>query len=461
VLTTCKQFFETPSAQITNTPHQSFVYAVHKQCYLEYLGRREIQHGFTYLTKRIKPFEAIIPADEMRDLCYVLTCRSVQDAPSFRNWLGDAHRIQLLAQLEALLEFEAPPDDLQRVPPKRLHTLLQQAVTHQREASNGGGGGGGAGPAVKTLMTDYCGFAIPDTVQHTMGGHTANVKCISFVGPTDDHIISGSSDATLRLWKTETGEHVRTFEGHSSRIWDVCSTEQGDHVLSASADATVKLWSVEGGECVRTFEGHTSDVYSVSMHPEGSHAVTGGYDQSVRLFDIRSGTEVTDFQGHTLGVSSATFNNHGNLIISGSKDCSVKVWDITSGLCVKTLAGEFAQITSVDLDAAGHNLLVATKSSTNALVDLRMGRVVKRFRGHQNSSRHFIRACFGPTDDMVMGGSEDGSIYMWDVNSVEVVRVLHGHTDVVYQSLWSRTKGVLASCSDDRVVATWRYTGNN
>ena len=94
VLTTCKQFFNTTSvrrlrwvfvqtcfmlavlnpltsthniheniavccaqAQITNTPHQSFVYAVHKQCYLEYLERREIQHGFTYLTKRIKPFE--------------------------------------------------------------------------------------------------------------------------------------------------------------------------------------------------------------------------------------------------------------------------------------------------------------------------------------------------------------------------------------------------------------------
>ena len=57
--------------------------------------------------------QAIIPEDEMRDLCYVLTCRSVQDAPSFRNWLGDVHRTQLLEQLETLLEFETPSSDLQ------------------------------------------------------------------------------------------------------------------------------------------------------------------------------------------------------------------------------------------------------------------------------------------------------------------------------------------------------------
>ena len=26
--------------------------------------------------------------DEFRDLCYLLTCRSVQEAPSFKNWEG-------------------------------------------------------------------------------------------------------------------------------------------------------------------------------------------------------------------------------------------------------------------------------------------------------------------------------------------------------------------------------------
>ena len=85
-----------------------------------------------------------------------------------------------------------------------------------------------------------------------------------------------------------------------------------------------------------------------------------------------------------------------------------------------------------------------------------MGRVVKRFRGHQNSSRHFIRAAFGPTDEKVMGGSEDGSIYIWDVNTAEVDRVLQGHEDVVYQSLWSSVHGVLASCSDDRSILLYQ-----
>ena len=146
-------------------------------------------------------------------------------------------------------------------------------------------------------MSDYCGFSIPDTVKHKMTGHTANVKCISFVGPSDDYIVSGSSDATLRLWQTVTGEHLKTFEGHTSRIWDVCTTSTGEHLLSASADATVKLWSTEEGKCARSFTGHAGDVYSVNMHPDGSHVVTGGYDQTVKLFDVRTGAVVKNFNG--------------------------------------------------------------------------------------------------------------------------------------------------------------------
>ncbi len=67
---------------------RSFLYAVYRQQYLEHIDRREYQQvircpprsfqAFNDLTKRLKPLESSGPPDEMRELSYLVTCRSVQ-----------------------------------------------------------------------------------------------------------------------------------------------------------------------------------------------------------------------------------------------------------------------------------------------------------------------------------------------------------------------------------------------
>jgi hypothetical protein len=67
--------------------HKSFLYAVYKQKYFELIERQEYQKAFAFLTERLKPLETRqSDSDEFKDLCYLLTCKSVQDAPSFRTW---------------------------------------------------------------------------------------------------------------------------------------------------------------------------------------------------------------------------------------------------------------------------------------------------------------------------------------------------------------------------------------
>jgi COMPASS component SWD3 len=74
--------------------HKSFLYSAYEQQYLEYIEHHEIQKAFTHLNKRLKPLEHLQRTPtEFKDLCYLLTSKSVQDVPSFKNWEG---RIELL-----------------------------------------------------------------------------------------------------------------------------------------------------------------------------------------------------------------------------------------------------------------------------------------------------------------------------------------------------------------------------
>eukprot|EP00741_Cyanophora_paradoxa_P003408 tig00000704_g3311.t1 len=219
------------------------LYAAYKQQFLELIEAQEYQKALSMLTKRLKPLESLqTHPNEFRDLAYLLTCKSVQDLPSFKGWDGVQHsREQLADQIQSMLDVESSTEisGAVRVPPSRLITLLQQAIAYQVEFSRYHPT---VCPRIKTLLHEYECFVIPNALRQTLKGSKGNVKCVEFLGEEGRMIISGSSDNHVRLWNTESGECVRVLQGHSSRIWDVSSNKTGEYIASGSGDGTVRLW---------------------------------------------------------------------------------------------------------------------------------------------------------------------------------------------------------------------------
>ncbi|EHJ14558.1 WD40 repeat domain-containing protein [Crocosphaera watsonii] len=50
------------------------------------------------------------------------------------------------------------------------------------------------------------------------------------------------------------------FQGHQSEVWSVSINPDGKTLASGSKDKTVKLWNLETGELIRTLQGHQSEV---------------------------------------------------------------------------------------------------------------------------------------------------------------------------------------------------------
>jgi WD40 repeat protein len=167
-----------------------------------------------------------------------------------------------------------------------------------------------------------------------------------------------------------------------------------------------------GVEASGTLLGHEGDVYSVKHHPGMAHVATGGFDASVRLFDLRTCRLLKTFAEHDASVTSVAFNPHGNLIVSASKDCTLKFWDVLGGVCVRTLTlPGLSEITSVQMHSSGSMLLSSFKNNSNRVWDVRTGKLLPQlFKGHHNSSRNFVRSCFGPSQTLVVGGSEDSKV---------------------------------------------------
>jgi WD40 repeat protein len=67
-----------------------------------------------------------------------------------------------------------------------------------------------------------------------------------------------------------------------------------------------------------------------------------------------------------------------------------------------------------------------------------------------------VRSSFAD-NNLIVGGSEDGIVYIWDQDTGEVLQKLRGHHGVVYEANWNSKQGMLASCSDDQTVKIWKY----
>ncbi len=122
--------------------------------------------------------------------------------------------------------------------------------------------------------------------------------------------VTGSDDATVRVWDLSTGQPVgQPLTGHTSWVSAVaCTVLDGRPVaITASEDDTVRVWDLTTGHPFgQPLTGHTGSVWAVACTGLDGRpvAVTGSADATVRVWDLSTGQPVGQpLTGHTaLGV---------------------------------------------------------------------------------------------------------------------------------------------------------------
>ena len=188
----------------------------------------------------------------------------------------------------------------------------------------------------------------------TFGGHRGLVLSVA-CSPDGRRIVSGSRDGTLRIWDEESGKEVHTLKGYTRRplrdravafspdarhpLHDrpVAFSTDGRRILTGSKDGTLKEWDAESGQELRTLEGHSDSITSLAFSADGRQVVSGCDDGTLKVWDAESGQEVRTLEGHSHEVLSVAFSPDARRIVSGGSDGTLMVWDTESGQRLLTL----------------------------------------------------------------------------------------------------------------------------
>ena len=300
-----------------------------------------------------------------------------------------------------------------------------------------------------------------------------------------DRILTGSGDQTCRLFDVASTREIQVFRGHTGSVKAVSVKPVEPNTFASSArDGNVLIWDARaGGTPVVRISGAHRRVMD-----------TGGAKRK------RGGDAVASV-GAAQSVSSLVYlrNATSMLATAGATDGTVKVWDLRrssggssssrgQGRGGKARAGPSADATPTPVhvvgpnvgpsrkphgvaciatDASGSKLLVNSCDSRIYLYDT--ARLLAhggggapppvaqaQLHGHRVDT-FYIKACFSPDGNFVLGGSSDEAAFVWDVSRPDAPPVaLRGHVGEVTCVAWSPDDfGTVLSGSDDATVRVW------
>ncbi|PPQ87184.1 hypothetical protein CVT25_015071 [Psilocybe cyanescens] len=81
----------------------------------------------------------------------------------------------------------------------------------------------------------------------------------------------------------------------------------GTHIVSCSSDKSVRVWDVSTGAELKVLNGHMDKVSSATFSSDGTRIISSSWDNSVRVWDASTGAELTVLNGHMDSIRSAAF----------------------------------------------------------------------------------------------------------------------------------------------------------
>jgi len=187
--------------------------------------------------------------------------------------------------------------------------------------------------------------------------HTSWVRSLDQID--NDTMVSGSLDKTIQIWKISTGETVKIIslnvQVYVVRVFSVeykqiiCGTSGGSNNL--------EIYNYETGQLIRTLNGHSSDVFSIEMLSEQFMA-SGSSDKRVIIWDLSSYLIKYTLTTHTDWVYCVK-RLTSNLIASGDKNGTIIVWNWITGEKIFILTGHTNTVFYNSLDLYDEQTLIS------------------------------------------------------------------------------------------------------
>ena len=296
-------------------------------------------------------------------------------------------------------------------------------------------------------------------------GHKGSVYSVA-ITRDGTRIVSGSTDASARVWDTATGNELVRFEGHASGVYSAAILPDGRRVLSGSGgnpgDDTpdgswsVCLWDLESGKALNRLDGRGDSITAIACDADGRRALVASYNGTILLWDIENWRQIKRLQ-ESRGVWSVCFSpDESQVLVAGGHENKpvLRLWDLTTSQQVMRFDGHDPGCWQAIFTTDGRRILSTGLDRMIKLWDVKTGSFVQSFRAAHATTG----AALSADGKILVSGNHgvDKTVLVWNVETGEQIKAFGGHTSGVQSVAISPDGRWAVSGSHDNTVRLWK-----
>lgn len=126
----------------------------------------------------------------------------------------------------------------------------------------------------------------------TYAAHKSPVKCVVRYGSI---LASGGADDTIHLFDLkgpkDLGFLMNPCDGAVTALHMVTpyAKDSPSHMLSGSQDGGITVWKVGSWQSLKSMRGHTKEINGLAVHPSGTVVLSVAHDRSLKLWNLVTG----------------------------------------------------------------------------------------------------------------------------------------------------------------------------
>ena len=225
-----------------------------------------------------------------------------------------------------------------------------------------------------------------------------------------------------------------------------------------------------------SLRGHMTSVVTC-LQFEDNYIITGADDKMIRVYDSQRRKFLLELAGHDGGVWALKYDSPMGIVVSGSTDRTVRVWDIKRGCCLYVFKGHTSTVRCLDIVEFGGQKYIVTGSRDNTLHVWKLVYTTTDNDDNDNDNRSYpivydtpennpyfvgvlkghvasVRSMAGH-GNIVISGSYDNTLMVWDIAQMKCLYILSGHTDRIYSTIYDHKRHRCISASMDSTIRVW------
>ncbi len=264
-----------------------------------------------------------------------------------------------------------------------------------------------------------------------------------------------SSGDSIRLWDIERREVFSSLQvGFADPIVLSPDGKLIAYVVHEEGDNRIQLWDIRHQRRIDSWDGHLREISMLTFSPDGKTLASGGGgNKTIRLWRVETRKMVDELKPIILPTVALRFTPDGKTLISVGRKAT-SLWNIETREDIGRLKQGALNATALSPDG---RILASAKRNVH-LWDVREQKQIRSSSAnvYPNVLAFSPDGKFLASGHGALGFTRDSAVRIWDVETLELVAELLGHTGGVSSVAFSCDGKWLASSGSDLTTLLWK-----